>query len=173
MKDRVMWDDEEDDIPTIMISDKPGVTSSALFWPRREPLDNRQYILDVRRRIRGPIIKAWVAVKPSGQGEMQPVELLVQNGRLFVRLVGGVAGRVYTTALTYDTPAGQETWLITVPVNDRLERSPPIYPPSPLFGNHVTWPTVIGWAGMMPVFGKLEPEVPLRYIVNPALLGGF
>lgn len=161
-----------DDIPTIMITDEPGISSSALFWPTREPHDIKSYKLDVRRHIRGGISKALVKIKPSGAGEMYPLALYVQGAELIVTLASGVAGRSYIVEVSYETYFERESWLITVPVSDELEQYPPVYPPSPFFGTAMTWPIIVGWVGI-PIFGTPFPPEPRRYIVNPALLGRF
>ena len=121
-------------IPTIVISNTPGVTSSPLWWPRRQPSDDRVYAFDVSQHVTSEIIQASAAVMPSGTGEMQPSQLIVASNVISLRLNGGVAGRLDTVRIIFNTGTDEEEWLIRVPVDRALEVFPPIWPPSPFFG---------------------------------------
>ena len=125
------------DIPTIVISNVPGITSSPLWWPVQEYGEIKQYALDVTDHISSPISAASASVQPSGSGEMQISDLTVVGGVLTVTLDGGVAGRTYIIRIIYNTATDQEVWLICISVDCRLEVYPPIVPPSPFFGSPV------------------------------------
>ena len=118
------------------------------WWPVQQPGEYADYSYcatgDITvNGVQDNILSMSIAVMPSGSGEVQLSRLtLSDTGNLItVWLQGGVAGRVYIYQLILNTQA-LRTYQIFIGqlCNPLLAANPVPPPPSPFFGNPVTWP---------------------------------
>ena len=110
---------------------------------------------------------------PSGAGEMRISDLLVADDVITLTCSGGVPTRIYTVMIVVRMCDGRAFDFLVyqgIPPGLRGYRIP--VPPCPGFGPSISWPGLVGFAGMIPIFGRPMPNLPPQYIVPPALFGG-
>lgn len=142
------------------------------WWPNRLSASEQDYSLNIENLIEGDPEFISCAVEPSGLGEMQPLRLFVEDDRLIVAMSGGQPGRLYATKFLVRTTTGETFGFVVYQYCDvTLPGGLIPMPPSPTFGPAITWPTLIGWAGV-PIFGRPRPPSKHPFTINLALIGG-
>jgi len=124
---------------------------TTLWWPTAQPSDNLDYSIDLSDAIGGTddaLATVSLAIKPSGDGEMQALDLSAQAAVISTQLQGGVAGRSYTISITATTVSGKVfQYLVGLLVSPSLASYPLPVAPNPGFG------TPINWTAGVTVFG--------------------
>ena len=119
-----------------------------IFWPEAQPGTDLDYTFDTAPNlepIQDSIASVSVSVQPSGTGELQ-IENLVVDGFAITIFLSSSMGRPepYLVRLVVTTAANPPrvfVYLIGLQISPLLD-TPPLQPPeSPFFGTPVTWPT--------------------------------
>jgi hypothetical protein len=123
-----------------------AVSPIAMRWPTKLPLENLDYSLDLWTRggplsdVSDSIASATLSVAPSGEGELQPVDMAVQGAVVTAQLSGGVAGRCYEVQVVVTAVSGRVfQFLVNLPVSAATATYPPPTPPDTGFGVPITW----------------------------------
>jgi hypothetical protein len=108
------------------------------FGPLQAPDDVLDYGYDATLETRhgnDPIQSLSLSIAPSGDGEMTASNLAVTGNLITVWMAGGVAGRLYLVSLEITLQSGRVFGrLIEVPIDPELATFPPVPPPTPGFG---------------------------------------
>ena len=143
------------------------------WWPSPKSNSNLDYSWDVSADllpIGDSIASVALSVKPSGSGELVPVDMTANGYLITGQLSGGVAGRMYIVQIVVNTESGRVfSYLIGVAVNRVLATWPLVPAPTPGFGTAITWSagvTVFGPSIAAVATGLVGTTSPLPLIAQ-------
>ena len=113
------------------------------WWPAKYPDSVLTFPLDIApilAGLTGELLSASLAVAPSGEGEMQPSDLLIEDGTLFVTMSDGQPRQIYEAVIELTMSSGEVCqFVVKQGVRWVLPTDQPQIPPDPGPGTPVTW----------------------------------
>lgn len=127
---------------SIEISDlSPYLVNAMYRWPTASVHDKLDYLAKfIALAPEDPIIEAVASVQPSGDGQMQPVDIRAFDNLVEVWLAHGVPGQLYKVLIGGRSRAGRQiTATVLIEVDAALAANPIPTPDSADFGEPIYW----------------------------------